>query len=180
MPAEIFSETNVYSCIVYIKAQDCSFDKHHRTRVRHMAENIPQGANNQIEMLLKHGKNLPPEELARKILETVSSTSGIYYSSDKELSLLTAPARVLVTIIQEPNITVRALSIYLGISEAAVLKSLRLLLDNNLIAKTKVNGKNNYSFVKETFEKHSDITHWVRAIAIVSAVGQLNPDDDIF
>jgi predicted transcriptional regulator len=149
-----------------------------------MAEKVSQGANSQlvtpIELILKDGKNLPPEELARRILETVSSTSGIYYSADKEISLLTAPARVLVTIIQEPNITVRALSIYLGISEAAVLKSLRLLLDNNLIAKTKVKGKNNYSVVKESFEKHSDIIHAIRAIAKVSSVAQLKPDDEPF
>jgi predicted transcriptional regulator len=75
---------------------------------------------------------------------------------------------------------VRALAIYLGVSEAAVLKSLKMLLDNNLIAKTKVNGKNNYSIVKESFEKHSDITHLLAAASTIEKMGQSVEDDDIF
>ena len=149
-----------------------------------MSENNSKKANNQlvtpIEMLIKDGINLPPEELARKIIEKMSSTSGIYYSTEQELSLLTAPARVLVTIVEEPNITVRALAIYLGISEAAVLKSLKLLLDNNLITKTKVNGKNNYSLVKESFENHSDIIHLIRVLAKVGGMEQLKHDENVF
>lgn len=149
-----------------------------------MSEGSQNKANRQlvtpIELLLRDGKNLPPEELARRIVATVSNTKGLTYGAPKEIQLLTSAARVLLIVIQEPNITVRALAIYLGVSEAAVLKSLKSLLDNNLIAKTKVNGKNNYTIVKETFEKHSDITHLIRAIGVVAGMGQLNPDDDIF
>jgi hypothetical protein len=133
-----------------------------------------------IELILRNSHNLPPEELAQKIAETLSGGSSIYYSPKNGVSLLTAPARVLVTIIEEPNITIRALSIYLGISEAAVLKSLKLLLDKGLIAKTKVNGKNNYSIVKESFENNSDIIHIIRAAAMVSGLNNQVDSDDIF
>jgi len=132
-----------------------------------------------IEVLIKQSSHLSPEELAQKIVAAVSSTKGISYSTSGEIALLSAPARTLITIVQQPGITVRALSIYLGISEAAVLKSLKILLDNNLIAKTKVNGKNNYIVVKESFEKHSDIMQLLAATVIVSKMRQ-SVDDDIF
>lgn len=133
-----------------------------------------------IELILRSSHNLSPEELAQKIAATVSGASSLYYPSRDGVSLLTAPARVLVTIIEEPKITVRALSIYLGISEAAVLKSLKLLLDKGLIAKTKVNGKNNYSIVKESFENNSDIIHIIAAAARVTGLTQPVNSDDIF
>jgi DNA-binding transcriptional regulator GbsR (MarR family) len=146
-----------------------------------MKENI--GANRElftpIELLIKESSHLGPEELAKRIVNAVSNTPGISYGNNEEISLLTAPARVLITIAQQPNITIRALAIYLGLSEAAVLKSLKMLLDNNLIAKTKVNGKNNYSVVKESFEKHSDITHLLAAAALIHGMGQ-SVDGDIF
>lgn len=145
-------------------------------------ENI--GANRElltpIELLIRQGGNLSPEELAIKIVNAVSNTSGTSYSNNHEISLLTAPARVLITIINQPTITVRALAIYMGISEAAIGKSLKLLLDNNLIAKTKVKGKNNYKVVKESFEKHSDIIHFMAAAVKSEAMRQLTLDEDVF
>lgn len=147
-----------------------------------MNQNI--GANKQlftpIELLIKENAHLSPEELAQKIVNAVSNTHGISYSSKKEINLLTASARVLITIVQQPNITVRALAIYIGVSEAAVLKSLKMLIDNNLIAKTKVNGKNNYRIVKESFENHSDIIHLLVAANIVAKMEQSINDEDIF
>lgn len=133
-----------------------------------------------LELLIKHKGNLSPEELAKEIINIVASASNISYGKNHEINLLTAPARVLITIIEQPTITTRALAIYMGISEAAIVKSLKLLLDNNLVAKTKVNGKNNYTVVKESFKKHSDITHFLTATVKLGVMGQLIPDDDIF
>ena len=149
-----------------------------------MREVNREKANNKlatpIELILRSSHNMSPGELAQKIAETVSGASSLYYPSRDGVALLTAPARVLVTIIEEPKITVRALSIYLGISEAAVLKSLKLLLDKGLIAKTKVNGKNNYSIVKESFDNNSDIIHIIGAAARVAGLDQIRKSDDIF
>ncbi|MFZ9848031.1 MAG: winged helix-turn-helix domain-containing protein, partial [Flavobacteriales bacterium] len=124
--------------------------------------------------------DVSPEELARRIVNAVANTSGISYKPANQISLLTAPAKILITIIREPKITIRALAIYIGISEAAVIKSLKMLLDNNLIAKTKVKGKNNYTVVKESFEKHSDIIHLLNATQIVFDMGQLMSDEEAF
>lgn len=149
-----------------------------------MSKKIQDMANQQlavpIELLIRESLDVSPEELARRIIHTVANTSGISYKPSNEISLLSAPAKILVTIIREPRITIRALAIYIGLSEAAVVKSLNLLLNNNLITKTKVKGKNNYSVVKESFEKHSDITHLLNAADIVSDMRQLKSDEEAF
>lgn len=149
-----------------------------------MSKKIQDMANQQlavpIELLIRESLDVSPEELARRIIHAVANTSGISYKPSNEISLLTAPAKILVTIIREPKITIRALAIYIGLSEAAVVKSLNLLLNNNLITKTKVKGKNNYSVVKESFENHSDITHLLNAADIVFNMRQLKSDEEAF
>lgn len=149
-----------------------------------MSKKVQNSASQQlavpIELLIKESLDVSPEELARRIVNAVANTSGISYKPANQISLLTAPAKILITIIREPKITIRALAIYIGISEAAVIKSLKMLLDNNLIAKTKVKGKNNYTVVKESFEKHSDIIHLLNATQIVFDMGQLMSDEEAF
>ena len=149
-----------------------------------MSKKVQNSASQQlavpIELLIKESLDVSPEELARRIVNAVANTSGISYKPSNQISLLTAPAKILITIIREPKITIRALAIYIGISEAAVIKSLKMLLSNNLIAKTKVNGKNNYTVVKESFENHSDIIHLLNATQIVLDMGQLMSDEEAF
>lgn len=108
--------------------------------------------------------NSTPEELAKKVLETLEGNSAVFYGRKDELSLFSGPARVLVVLTEQPDITPRATAIYLGISEAAVHKSLKILLDNGLIAKTKVKGRNVHKIVPKTLLEHSDIMHALNAI----------------
>jgi len=82
--------------------------------------------------------------------------------------MLTAPARMLITLILEPSMTQRALSIYLGISEAAVQKTIRQLTEIKLVAKTKVQGKNLYSVDVDKFLGLSDIRYLQQAILSAS------------
>ena len=149
-----------------------------------MSKKVQNSASQQlavpIELLIRESLDVSPEELARRIVNAVANTSGISYKPANQISLLTAPAKILITIIREPKITIRALAIYIGISEAAVIKSLKMLLDNNLVAKTKVKGKNNYTVVKESFENHSDIIHLLNATQIVFDMGQLMSDEEAF
>jgi hypothetical protein len=73
-----------------------------------------------------------PQEIATRVLEAIQGNSKAFYSKPDELALFTAPARVLIVLTEQPDITQRALSIYLGISEAAVQKSVKILIDNGL------------------------------------------------
>ena len=105
-----------------------------------------------------------PQEIATRVLEAIQGNSKAFYSKPDELALFTAPARVLIVLTEQPDITQRALSIYLGISEAAVQKSVKILIDNGLVAKTKVKGRNVYKINEKMLLEHSDIGHVLNAI----------------
>ena len=83
-----------------------------------------------IEMLVKDGlaQNASPGELAQSIIEAMASrvTPGTtaFYARENDISLLTVSARVLITLILEPGITRRAISIYLGATETAITTAL--------------------------------------------------------
>jgi predicted transcriptional regulator len=105
-----------------------------------------------------------PQEIATRVLETIQGNSKAFYSKPNELALFSAPARVLIVLAEQPDITQRALSIYLGISEAAVQKSVKILIDNGLVAKTKVKGRNVYKINEKMLLEHSDIAHVLNAV----------------
>lgn len=128
------------------------------------------GLTGPIEMLVKRGmdNNMSSEQMAVEIAKAISGTA-INYPSGK-LSILTAPARMLVTLVQEPTMTQRALSIYLGISEAAVQKTIKSLASTGLVAKTKVKGRNHYSVNVSQFLELPDIAILSRIIGIAQEV----------
>ena len=128
------------------------------------------GLTEPIEMLVKRGmdNNMSSEQMAMEIAKAISGTA-INYPPGK-LSILTAPARMLVTLIQEPTMTQRALSIYLGISEAAVQKTIKSLSSTGLVAKTKVKGRNHYSVNVSQFLELPDIVMLSRVIGIAQEV----------
>lgn len=129
-----------------------------------------KGANERllspIEMLVRNNlaQNASANEIAQNIISAISSSNAIFYAREGELSLLTAPARVLVTLITEPGITRRAISMYLGITEAAIQKSLNTLIKYRLITKTKVGSRNVYEIDAKAFLELSDISHIQRSI----------------
>lgn len=116
-----------------------------------------------IEVVLSDTTSTP-QEIAKRLLETLEGNSAVFYGRKDELSLFSGPARVLIVLTEQPDITPRAMAIYLGVSEAAVHKSLKILIDNGLVAKTKVKGRNVHKIVPKMLLEHSDITHVLNAI----------------
>lgn len=96
-------------------------------------------------------------ELTEKILETLDENRIIQYSVPDEISMFSTNGRVLFALMLDPTITQRALAIYLGISETMVEKTMKLLSDNGLITKTKVNRKNIYNFNIDAIIRNPDI-----------------------
>ena len=98
------------------------------------------------------------------VLRTLSQQKMISYAPTGELSLLTTHGRTLVAIMEDPGITLRALAVYLGVSESNAQKSVKALLDMGLIAKTKVKGRNVHKIIPKTLLNHSDINHVTSAV----------------
>ena len=108
-------------------------------------------------------------DVSKNIAKAVALSHTMFYAKDREISLLTAPAKVLTTLILQPGITRRAISLYLGITEAAIQKSINSLMTYGLIAKTKVGPRNIYEINEKTLLEHSDISHIISALNTIRA-----------
>lgn len=109
-----------------------------------------------IDVAVAQGRN--GEQIADQILRLLDRHRLTVYSRPDQIALLNTNGRILIAILEDPGITQRALAQYIGISENHVNVSVKQLLKNNLITKTKVKGRNTYSFNYETGLHHPDIS----------------------
>jgi Mn-dependent DtxR family transcriptional regulator len=108
-----------------------------------------------VEMSISSGADIA--SIVEEILLTLGEQNVIDYGDRNVTSLLTPAGRVLSLLIQKPSLTVREMSVLLGTTESSIIKAIAKLLDDGLIARTKVNGRNEYKIVGSSLEKHSDI-----------------------
>ena len=108
-----------------------------------------------VEQSISNGDNA--SSIVESILLMLGEQNIIEYGDRNLVSILTPAGRVLALLIQRPNLTVREMSVIVGTTETNIIKATAKLLDDGLIARTKVNGRNEYKIVSETLEKHSDI-----------------------
>jgi hypothetical protein len=133
-----------------------------------MTTDNSKGANGEV------ANTQQPNDIAQNIARAIASSHAMFYGNEGEIALLTAPAKVLVTLILQPGITRRAISVYLGVTEAAIQKSMNTLIKYGLIAKTKVGTRNVYEINEKLFINSSDISHILSAIAAVKSKEENN------
>ena len=97
------------------------------------------------------------EELISDILKTLDKQKVFRYHNKDVVSLLSTPGRVLCAVIEDNTMTLRALAVYLNMSETMIDKTIKSLVLSGLITKTKVNRKNVYTCNKDFLIKHADI-----------------------
>jgi predicted transcriptional regulator len=104
------------------------------------------------------------EELIFDILKTLDKQKVFRYHNKDVVSLLSTPGRVLCAVIEDNTMTLRALAVYLNMSETMIDKTIKSLVSSGLITKTKVNRQNVYKVHNELVLKHPDIQHLLGAI----------------
>ena len=116
----------------------------------------------ELKGLIKNG-NAPYaiELLVQEILQVATAKDSMYYETgnDSKVKLLTTTGRILVTLNEHPEITQRALAVYIDVSEGVVTNIIKDLIDNGLVTKTKVRRQNHYSLNISEVKKHADIRH---------------------
>ena len=70
----------------------------------------------------------------------------------------------MVSLIEDPTMTIRAIATYLGLSETMIDKTVKSLMNAGLITKTKVNRQNVYKLNKKIINQQLDIRQFLRAI----------------
>ena len=110
------------------------------------------------------------KELAETITDRVMRELGllgvISYSAPDSLKLLTPAGRVLVSLMERPGMTMRELSVYMGTTEANVLKQVTALVKAGVIARTKWKGRNSYCLNLNEALGEPDITRLYAAICV--------------
>lgn len=106
-----------------------------------------------------------PHLLTETVLETLGELGLIAYAPKGTLRLLSAPGRVLVAVMERPDITLRELAAYLGVTESNVAKSVSALVRANVITRTKVKNRNRYRLNLKEAMYHPDIRRFHAAIS---------------
>lgn len=109
------------------------------------------------------GANASDETIA-SILKTLDKQKVFRYHNENVVSLLSTPGRVLCALMEDSTMTLRALAVYLDMSETMIDKTVKSLVESGLITKTKVNRQNVYKVHMEMVMKHPDIQHLLGAI----------------
>ena len=115
------------------------------------------------EALISSGTN-ESGAIIETILKTLDKQKVFRYHNENVINLISTSGRVLVALMEDPTMTQRALSIYLDLSETMIDKTVKLLIQNNLITKTKWQRQNIYKVNREEVKKHPDIQHLREAI----------------
>jgi predicted transcriptional regulator len=101
------------------------------------------------------------EQLVDRILRLLDKKRLVSYALPGQIQLLNSHGRILIAILEDPGITQRALSQYVGVSESNVNASVKLLLKNNLITKQRIKNKNQYFFNYAEALGHPDISRFL-------------------
>ncbi len=140
-------------------------------RIRKHTQRIPfgqgpriDGVNEELEKeIRKTLKNVPQkEDAAKAILKTLGKNRIIQYEETPSISLLGAQGRILAAIIENDSPTTRKLAIYLNITEPAVAKSLKILIDAGLIKKQKIDHRNVYLPMLNNILSHREIVLFLK------------------
>jgi DNA-binding transcriptional regulator GbsR (MarR family) len=100
-----------------------------------------------------------------KIIHALDDVKLFRYHNNEKVNILSTPGKVFAAICLDPSLTQRALALYLGCSEALVEKSIKALVNEGLITKTKYNRRNVYQINEDIVRNHSDIQHFAVAFS---------------
>ncbi len=117
-------------------------------------------SSSNLRLALAEAVDQSPDSAAvEDLMRVLDRTKLFRYHNDESVSLMSTAGKVLAAIVEDPTLTQRAISVYLGCSETLVDKTVKSLVEAGLITKTKVNRKNIYKIDLNNVQNHSDIQH---------------------
>jgi len=117
-----------------------------------------------LEEALSSSASSDSSDIVDAVLKTLDKQKVFRYHNENAINLISTSGRVLIALMEDPTMTQRALSVYLDLSETMIDKTVKLLIQNGLITKTKTQRQNIYKVNLEEVKKHPDIQHLREAI----------------
>ena len=109
-------------------------------------------------------KNSDAKSLVEAILNELDEQNIIAYTPKSKVNLLTPQGRVLVFLVERPRMTVREISVSLGVSIQSATKAISLLAKDKLITRTKVKGRYEYRINLENVRYHPDMRRLINTV----------------
>ena len=109
-------------------------------------------------------KNSDAKSLVEAILNELDEQNIIAYTPKSKVNLLTPQGRVLVFLVERPRMTVREISVSLGVSIQSANKAISLLAKDKLITRTKVKGRYEYRINLENVRYHPDMRRLINTV----------------
>jgi predicted transcriptional regulator len=125
-----------------------------------------------LEKVVASSSNEDTGALVESILRTLDKQKVFRYHNESVINLVSTPGRVLIALMEDPTMTQRSLSVYLDLSETMIDKTIKQLIQNQLITKTKTQRQNIYKVNVEKVKNHPDIQHLKEAISGLFRVGE--------
>jgi predicted transcriptional regulator len=138
-----------------------------------------------LEEALSSSESKDADFLVNAVLKTLDKQKVFRYHNEDAINLISTSGRVLIALMEDPTMTQRALSVYLDLSETMIDKTVKLLIKNGLITKTKTQRQNIYKVDIEKVKNHPDIQHLKEAISGLFSVtvvktGGKNAEESVF
>jgi uncharacterized membrane protein len=138
-----------------------------------------------LEEALSSSESKDADFLVNAVLKTLDKQKVFRYHNENAINLISTSGRVLIALMEDPTMTQRALSVYLDLSETMIDKTVKLLIQNGLITKTKTQRQNIYKVNVEEVKNHPDIQHLKEAISGLFGVtvvksGGKNTEESVF
>lgn len=114
------------------------------------------------------------EITVEKFMQALDSKKILRYHREHEVNILSTSGRVLAALIEDQNMTIRAISVYLDLSETMIDKTVKQLINAGLITKTKLNRQNVYRCNNKAILEQPDIRNILDAIKILKHTDSAN------
>jgi hypothetical protein len=101
------------------------------------------------------------KQIVEEILYTLDEQNIISYTVKNNINLVTPFGRVMTLLIERPNLTIREMSVFLGVTEANIIRTVSKLNSEELLTRRKKDGRFEYSVNYEVAKEHSDIRRLV-------------------
>lgn len=106
-----------------------------------------------------------PKRIVDVVLRTLEQQRIISFAKTGDIRLLSVAGRVLVAIMENPDMTQRALGQYLGMSEQHLSRTIKNLHLAGLLVTTKVGSEKTHRLADISALRHPDISRFFDVIA---------------
>lgn len=103
-------------------------------------------------------------DVTERVMGTLDEMKLIAYSGRSAPSLLTVNGRVLMLLMEYPDMGLRELGTRIGSTESSVSRAVASLIEGGLVKRYKVKGRNRYSVNPDRLLEHADLRRFFLSV----------------